>query len=99
MPSPARCRLSKLDAARDPNTFPKTCPACYADRCMRRAIVVFLASGAYLGYAPVASGTFGTLAGVALYPVFDGLRLFSVSVYLLSFAGLVAAAVILAGEA
>jgi len=66
---------------------------------MRRAIVVFLASGAYLGYAPVASGTFGTLAGVALYPVFDGLRLFSVSVYLLSFAGLVAAAVILAGEA
>ena len=66
---------------------------------MRRAIVVFLASGAYLGYAPVASGTFGTLAGVALYPVFDRLRLFSPAIYLLSFAALVAAAILLAGEA
>jgi len=66
---------------------------------MRRAIVVFLASGAYLGYAPVASGTFGTLAGVALYPVFDRLRLLSPSIYLVSFAALVAVAVILAGEA
>lgn len=30
-------------------------------------LVDFLASGFYLGYAPVASGTFGTLAGVLYY--------------------------------
>jgi phosphatidylglycerophosphatase A len=66
---------------------------------MKRSVVVFLASGAYLGYAPVASGTFGTLAGVALYPIFDRLRLWSTPIYLLMFAALVAAAVVLAGEA
>ena len=66
---------------------------------MRRRIVIFLASGAYLGYAPVASGTFGTLAGLALYPMFDALRLFSGAVYLVTFAALVAAAILLAGEA
>ncbi len=60
---------------------------------------MFLASGAYLGYAPVASGTFGTLAGVALYPVFDRLFLSSVAIYLVAFAALVAGAVWLAGEA
>ena len=31
---------------------------------MRRSVVIFVATGAYLGYAPVASGTFGTLAGL-----------------------------------
>lgn len=66
---------------------------------MRRRAIIFLASGAYLGYAPVASGTFGTLAGVALYPVFDALRAFSTVVYLLVFAGLVAGAIWIAGEA
>ena len=66
---------------------------------MRRSLVVFLASGAYLGYAPVASGTFGTLAGVALYPVFERLRLWSLPIYLVTFAALVAVAVLLAGEA
>ena len=66
---------------------------------MRRSVVVFLATGAYLGYAPVASGTFGTLAGVALYPVFDRLLFWSVAIYLVMFAALVAAAVWLAGEA
>ena len=66
---------------------------------VKRPVVVFLATGAYLGYAPVASGTFGTLAGVALYPVFDGLRLWSVPIYLLTFAALVAVAIWLAGEA
>lgn len=64
----------------------------------RRAIV-FLASGAYLGFAPVASGTFGSLAGVALYPVFDALRTISTGLYLLSFLGLVAAAIWIASEA
>jgi phosphatidylglycerophosphatase A len=66
---------------------------------MRRSVVVFLATGAYLGYAPVASGTFGTLAGVALYPMFDQLLFRSVVIYLVTFAALVAAAIWLAGEA
>ncbi len=66
---------------------------------MRRRITIFLASSAYLGYAPVASGTFGTLAGVALYPVFEGLRRFSSPLYLVSFLALVAVAILVAGEA
>lgn len=64
----------------------------------RRWIVV-AASGAGLGYAPVASGTVGTLAGVALYPGFDALRGLSTALYLLAFAVLVAAAIRIAGEA
>ena len=64
-----------------------------------RRAVVFLASGAYLGYAPVASGTFGTLAGVALFPVFDALRQLSIPVYLLSAVALVAASVAIADQA
>jgi len=66
---------------------------------VRRRALVFLASGAYLGYAPVASGTFGTLAGVALYPVFEALRQRSTALYVLTFVGLVAAAITIAGEA
>ena len=66
---------------------------------MRRAVIVFLASGAYLGYAPIASGTFGTLAGVALYPVFEVLRGVSPALYVLTFCGLVAAAIVIADEA
>lgn len=66
---------------------------------MRRHIIIFLASGAYLGYAPVASGTVGTLAGVAVYPLFDALREASTTLYLLTFAGWVAAAIWIAGEA
>jgi phosphatidylglycerophosphatase A len=67
---------------------------------MRQRIVVFLASGAYLGFAPVASGTVGTLAGVAVYPLFDGLRRAAwPGAYLVAFAALIGAAVWLAGEA
>jgi len=62
-------------------------------------VVIFLATGAYLGYAPVASGTFGTLAGVALYPAFEALRRLSTSLYVLTFCALVAAAILIAGEA
>lgn len=64
-----------------------------------RRVIVFLASGAYLGYAPVASGTFGTLAALPLMPVFDALLGISSALYLLTFAGLVAAAVAIADEA
>jgi phosphatidylglycerophosphatase A len=66
---------------------------------VKRQLIIFLASGAYLGYAPVASGTFGTLAGVALYPVFEALRASSLPLYVVSLAGMVAAAVVIAGEA
>jgi phosphatidylglycerophosphatase A len=66
---------------------------------MRRRVIVFVASAAYLGYAPVASGTFGTLAGVALFPLLHALRLASTALYLVTFAGLVAAAIWVAGEA
>jgi len=66
---------------------------------VRRHAVIFLASGAYLGYAPIASGTFGTLAGVALYPVFDALRGLSLPLYVVTFLALVAAAIAIAGEA
>ncbi|HSD10371.1 MAG TPA: phosphatidylglycerophosphatase A [Candidatus Binatia bacterium] len=66
---------------------------------MRRHAVIFLASGAYLGYAPVASGTVGTLAGVAFYPVFEALRQLSLPLYVVTFLALVAAAIAIAGEA
>lgn len=49
-----------------------------------RSLVLFLSSNAGLGYAPVASGTFGTLAGI---PVFFYL---SQSSYLVQFVTLVA---------
>ncbi len=32
-----------------------------------KKIVIFLSSGAYTGFIPVASGTFGTMAGIPLY--------------------------------
>ncbi|MGH7858237.1 MAG: phosphatidylglycerophosphatase A family protein [Candidatus Binatia bacterium] len=64
-----------------------------------RRVLVFLASGAYLGYAPVASGTVGTFAGVALYPAFHALRVASLALYLLTFVALVAAAIWIAGQA
>ena len=64
-----------------------------------RRLLVFFATGAYLGFVPVASGTFGTLAGVALYPAFDALRERSLGLYLVTFCGLVAAAIVIAGEA
>jgi phosphatidylglycerophosphatase A len=64
-----------------------------------RRAVIFLASGAYLGYAPFASGTFGTLAGVALFPAFDAIRALSVPIYVLSAVALVAAAIAIADQA
>ena len=64
-----------------------------------RRWIVFVASGAGLGYAPVASGTFGTLAGVAIYPAFDAVLGVSAALYLLAFGILVGAAVWVADEA
>lgn len=64
-----------------------------------RKLVLFFASGAYLGYAPVASGTFGTLAGLPLAPVFAALAAISAPLTVLTFAALVALAIFVAGEA
>jgi phosphatidylglycerophosphatase A len=64
-----------------------------------RPLVIFLASAGYIGYIPVASGTFGSLVGIPLFWGFDVLRLASVPLYLLTYAGLVAAACWIAGLA
>lgn len=64
-----------------------------------RAAVIFVASVAYLGYIPVASGTFGTLAAMPLFYVFDAIGHYSTALNLLTFVALVAAAVWFAGEA
>src|SRR5574341_1832407 len=64
-----------------------------------RPLVVFLASAAYIGYIPFASGTFGSLVGIPLFWGFDALRAASVLVYLLAFMLLVAGACWIAGKA
>lgn len=63
-----------------------------------RALVIFLASAGYIGYIPVASGTFGSLVGIPLFWGFDALRA-SVVLYLLVYVALVAAACWIAGKA
>ena len=62
-------------------------------------LITFLASGAYLGYAPVASGTFGTLAAIPLFFLFDELRDVSTVLYLATYIGAVAASCWIAGQA
>jgi phosphatidylglycerophosphatase A len=64
-----------------------------------RALIIFLASAGYIGYIPVASGTFGSLVGIPLYFGFDALRAASVPLYLLTYFGAVAAACWIAGLA
>ena len=64
-----------------------------------RALVIFFASAGYIGYIPVASGTFGSLVGIPLFWDFDALRTVSVSLYLLAFVASVAAACWIAGKA
>ena len=64
-----------------------------------RALVIFLASAGYIGYIPVASGTFGSLVGIPLFWGFDELRGASVLVYLTAFVASVAGACWIAGKA
>jgi phosphatidylglycerophosphatase A len=64
-----------------------------------QSLVIFLASAAYIGYIPVASGTFGSLLGIPLFWAFDALRSTSLLVYLLAYAALVAASCWVAGKA
>jgi len=66
---------------------------------MSNRLVVFFASFGFIGYIPFASGTFGSLAAIPLFGVFDALRAASVALYVLAFGALLAAACWLAGEA
>jgi phosphatidylglycerophosphatase A len=64
-----------------------------------RAFILFVASAGYLGYIPVASGTFGSLVGIPLFWAFDALRHASVPAYILVYIAAVAAACWIAGKA
>ena len=63
---------------------------------LRRRLIVLIATGAGLGYAPVASGTFGTLGGLALLPLLVVLGPLTGAI---AVAGLVVIAVRVADEA
>jgi phosphatidylglycerophosphatase A len=64
-----------------------------------RTLVILLASAGYVGYIPVASGTFGSLVAIPLFWGFDGLRTASLPLYLLTYIAAVAAACWIAGAA
>ena len=64
-----------------------------------RVLVIFLASAGYVGYIPIASGTFGSLVAIPLFFGFDAMRAASVPLYLLTFVASVAAACWIAGMA
>jgi len=64
-----------------------------------RALIIFLASAGYIGYIPVASGTFGSLVGIPLLFGFDALRAASVPLYLITYVASVGAACWIAGKA
>lgn len=63
-----------------------------------RAVIEFLASAGYVGYIPVASGTFGSAVAIPLFWGFYHLR-DSPFLYILTFVAAVAAACWIAGEA
>ena len=64
-----------------------------------RAVILFLASAGYVGYIPVASGTFGSLVAIPLFVGFDAMRAASIPLYLLTYVAAVAAACWIAGRA
>jgi phosphatidylglycerophosphatase A len=64
-----------------------------------RAVVTFFASAAYVGYIPIASGTFGSAVAIPIFWGFHHLGTASAPLYLLTFAAAVAAACWIAGEA
>ncbi len=63
---------------------------------IRQKFVIVLATGFYSGYAPFASGTFGTVVGLPFCYLLSRLDPFETMLYMVFFAGL---AVWLAGEA
>jgi len=64
-----------------------------------RRLILFLASGAYVGYIPVASGTWGTLLAFPLFWIFEPWRHLSTGLYLGGYALTVVAACWIAGRA
>jgi phosphatidylglycerophosphatase A len=64
-----------------------------------RALVIFLATAAGAGYAPVASGTVGTLLAVPLFPVLARLCSVSPLAYALVLAVIIAGSIWVAGAA
>lgn len=64
-----------------------------------RPIILTLASGFGTGYAPVASGTFGSLVGIPLFLAVEPLRHASLALYLLVIVALIAASIWIAGRA
>ncbi len=64
-----------------------------------RLLVLILASAGFVGYIPVASGTFGSLVAIPIFWWFDALRRTSVPLYLLTYVAAVAAACWIAGLA
>jgi phosphatidylglycerophosphatase A len=64
-----------------------------------RDLVIFLASAGYVGYIPLASGTFGSLVAVPLFFAFDALRAASVPLYLIAYVASVGAACWISGMA
>jgi phosphatidylglycerophosphatase A len=64
-----------------------------------RNLVIAVASGGYVGYIPVASGTFGSMVGIPLFWLFDGVRSTSVAAYVLIYLASVGLACWIAGRA
>lgn len=62
-------------------------------------LVLCLASGGFVGYIPVASGTFGTLVAFPIFWLYEPWRHLSVPVYLVAYAVMVVAACWIAGRA
>jgi phosphatidylglycerophosphatase A len=64
-----------------------------------RRVVLFIASGAYTGYIPVASGTWGTLVAFPLFWIFAPWRHLSSALYIACFVASVLLAIWIAGRA
>jgi phosphatidylglycerophosphatase A len=64
-----------------------------------RRLVLFLATAGYVGYIPIASGTFGSLVAIPLFLAFDSLRAVSTVAYLATYVVMVLAACWIAGKA
>lgn len=62
-------------------------------------LVLFIASGGYVGYIPFASGTFGTLVAFPIFWLYEPFRHLSVPFYLVAYVVMVAAACWIAGRA
>ena len=64
-----------------------------------RGLIIFLASAGYVGYIPVASGTFGSVVAIPLFFGFDALRAASLPLYLIAYLASIGAACWIAGKA